>query len=73
MVRELFSKQNIDFAERAREIAEEHMRPIAAKHDVDQTYPWAAQQAIREAGLFGRVDPQGVRRRTAAACSTCAS
>src|SRR5262245_20731901 len=53
MTRELLTKQNIDFMERAREVAEKHVRPIAAKHDVEQTYPWAFQKAIKEAGLSG--------------------
>jgi alkylation response protein AidB-like acyl-CoA dehydrogenase len=53
MVRELLTKQNIDFMERAREVAETHVRPIAAQHDVEQTYPWAFQKAIKEAGLSG--------------------
>ena len=53
MTRELLSKQNIDFMERAREVAEKHVRPIAAQHDVEQTYPWAFQKAIKEAGLSG--------------------
>jgi butyryl-CoA dehydrogenase len=53
MIRELFTPQNIDFMERAREVAEKTMRPIAATHDVEQTYPWAAQKAIKEAGLSG--------------------
>ena len=53
MTRELLSKQNIDFMERAREVAERHVRPIAAKHDVEQTYPWEFQKAIQEAGLSG--------------------
>ena len=53
MVRELLSKQNIDFMERAREVAETHVRPIAAQHDVEQTYPWAFQKAIKDAGLSG--------------------
>ena len=53
MIRELFTSQNIDFMERAREVAEKVMRPIAAKHDVEQTYPWEAQKAIKAAGLSG--------------------
>jgi alkylation response protein AidB-like acyl-CoA dehydrogenase len=53
MIRELLSKQNIDFMERAREVAEKHIRPVAAQHDVEQTYPWSVQKAIKEAGLSG--------------------
>lgn len=39
--------------ERARHVAETVMRPVAAKYDVDQTYPWEVQHAIRDAGLSG--------------------
>ncbi len=53
MIRELYTPKNLEFMERAREVAERVMRPIAAKHDVEQTYPWEAQRAIREAGLSG--------------------
>ena len=53
MIRELLTPQNVDFMERAREVAEKHIRPIAAHHDVEQTYPWSAQRAIKEAGLSG--------------------
>jgi alkylation response protein AidB-like acyl-CoA dehydrogenase len=53
MIRELLSKQNIDFMERAREVAERHVRPLAVKHDVEQTYPWEFQKAVKEAGLSG--------------------
>jgi alkylation response protein AidB-like acyl-CoA dehydrogenase len=53
MIRELLTKQNIDFMERAREVAEKHIRPIAAQHDVEQTYPWSFQRAVKEAGLSG--------------------
>ena len=53
MIRELLTKQNIEFAERAREVAETSIRPIAAQHDVEQTYPWSAQKAIKDAGLSG--------------------
>ena len=50
---ELLSAKNLDFMERAREVAEKVMRPVAAKYDVEQTYPWEVQRAIRDAGLSG--------------------
>lgn len=53
MTRELLSKQNIEFMDRAREVAEQHVRPLAAKHDIDQTYPWEFQKAVKDAGLSG--------------------
>ncbi|MDH3592266.1 MAG: acyl-CoA dehydrogenase family protein [Planctomycetota bacterium] len=53
MIKELLTKQNIEYVERAREVAETAMRPIAAKHDAEQTYPYEAQRAIADAGLSG--------------------
>lgn len=53
MIRELFTPKNIEFMERAREVADKAMRPVAAKYDVEQTYPWEVQKAIKEAGLSG--------------------
>ena len=29
------------------------VRPVAARHDRDQTYPWTVQKALKEAGLTG--------------------
>jgi len=53
MIKELYTPQQIDLWERARELAETAMRPVAAKYDVEQTYPWEVQEAIKEAGLSG--------------------
>ncbi|MEE8596158.1 MAG: acyl-CoA dehydrogenase family protein, partial [Gemmatimonadota bacterium] len=53
MIKELYTPQQIDLWERARELAETAMRPVAAKYDVEQTYPWEVQAAIKEAGLSG--------------------
>ena len=58
MINELFTKQQIELKERARDLAETVMRPVAAKHDVDQTYPWEVQKAVREAGLWGTWIPE---------------
>jgi butyryl-CoA dehydrogenase len=53
MIKELYTPQQIELWERARELAETAMRPVAAKYDVEQTYPWEVQEAIKEAGLSG--------------------
>jgi butyryl-CoA dehydrogenase len=53
MHKDLLTPTNIDFMQRAREIAETVMRPVAAKYDVEQTYPWEVQRAIKDAGLSG--------------------
>ena len=47
MIKELYTPQQIDLWERARELAETAMRPVAAKYDVEQAYPWEVQQGIR--------------------------
>ena len=53
MDQELLTRRNLEFQERARDVAERVVRPIAARYDVEQTYPWEFQRAIREAGLSG--------------------
>jgi butyryl-CoA dehydrogenase len=53
MIEELFTPAQVELRERARHVAETAMRPVAAKYDVEQTYPWEVQHAIRDAGLSG--------------------
>jgi butyryl-CoA dehydrogenase len=53
MIKELLTPENMEYIERAREVAEKAMRPVAAKYDAEQAYPWEVQRAIREADLAG--------------------
>jgi len=53
MIEELYTPQQVELRARARELAETVMRPLAAKYDEEQTYPWEVQKAIAEAGLSG--------------------
>ena len=53
MIKELLTPENVEYIERARHIAETVMRPVAAKYDREQTYPWEVQEAIKDAGLAG--------------------
>jgi len=53
MIKELLTPENLEYIERARDLAENVMRPVAAKYDREQTYPWEVQKAIKEAGLAG--------------------
>jgi alkylation response protein AidB-like acyl-CoA dehydrogenase len=53
MIKELYTPLQMELKSRARELAEKVIRPVAAKHDVEQTYPWEVQKAIKEAGLSG--------------------
>jgi alkylation response protein AidB-like acyl-CoA dehydrogenase len=47
------SEQNIMWRERARAVAEKVVRPLAAKYDRLQEYPWEIKEALAEAGLMG--------------------
>ena len=40
MIQELYTPQQIELRNKARDLAENVMRPVAAKYDVEQTYPW---------------------------------
>ena len=53
MFEELYTPLQIELRERARHVADTVMRPVAARYDVEQTYPWEVQHAIRDAGLSG--------------------
>lgn len=44
--------------ELAHKIAEEKIRPVAAKYDVSEEYPWDVLKVIAEAGLFGLFIPE---------------
>jgi butyryl-CoA dehydrogenase len=47
------SKQNLEWKERARAIAEEVVRPVAKKYDDLQEYPWEVKDALAAGGLMG--------------------
>jgi len=44
--------ENLVWRERARDVAEKVVRPLAAQYDRDQTYPWEIKDAIASAGLL---------------------
>jgi butyryl-CoA dehydrogenase len=48
----VFSDKAKELARLAREIAEKHVRPSAAKYDKLQEYNWDAARAVAQAGLF---------------------
>lgn len=52
-MRELLTKKNIEFIERAKEVADKHIRPIAAELDREQKYPWTIIEALKKANLMG--------------------
>jgi butyryl-CoA dehydrogenase len=53
-----FSPLCEELAAKAREIAEKHVRPSAAKYDKAQEYNWEAARAVAAAGLFKTFVPK---------------
>jgi butyryl-CoA dehydrogenase len=53
-----FTPQCEELAAKAREIAEKHVRPSAAKYDKAQEYNWDAARAVAQAGLFKTFVPK---------------
>jgi butyryl-CoA dehydrogenase len=49
----MLSPQNIAWRDKARALADDVVRPLAAKYDRAQEYPWEIRDALAEAGLFG--------------------
>jgi butyryl-CoA dehydrogenase len=54
----VFSELALELREKAREIAEKHVRPNAAKFDRAQEYNYEAARAVAEAGLFRTFIPK---------------
>jgi butyryl-CoA dehydrogenase len=52
-MKQLLPRRAQDYQERAREIAEKAVRPIAAELDRTGEYPWSVIAALREADLMG--------------------
>src|SRR5512146_1421492 len=52
-MRELLSKQNLDYMDRAREVAEKFVRPRAAELDRTAEYGWDILEALRKYELTG--------------------
>ncbi len=55
---ELLTKENLQYREMAREIAQKHVRPIAAELDRTGEYPWSVIQALQEMGMMGMWIPK---------------
>jgi len=52
-MKELLPKKSQEYMERAREVAEKAVRPVAAELDRTGEYPWSVIEALREADLMG--------------------
>jgi len=50
---ELLPKRAQEYRERAREVAEKFVRPVAAELDRTGEYPWSVVEALRDAELMG--------------------
>jgi alkylation response protein AidB-like acyl-CoA dehydrogenase len=50
---ELLSPVNLEWRNRAREVANQSVRPLAAHYDRVQEYPWEIKKALGDAGLMG--------------------
>jgi len=52
-MRELLTAKNLDYQDRAREVAEKHVRPRAAELDRTGEYGWDILEALKSHGLTG--------------------
>ena len=48
----LLTPENVEWRQRAREVADKHVRPVAWKYDRLQEYPWEVQARMKEYDLF---------------------
>lgn len=49
----MLTKENLEWREKAKTIAEKVVRPVAAKYDKEQVYPEEVRVALKDAGLMG--------------------
>ena len=68
---ELLSEQNIDFVERAREVAEKYIRPRAAELDRTGEYGWDILEALKSYELTGAWIPQEYGGKVAGVLDLC--
>jgi len=52
-MRELLNKQSLDYQDRAREVAEKFVRPVAAELDRTGEYGWSVLEGLKEYELIG--------------------
>ena len=52
------STENLEWKERAKEVADKHIRPVAWKYDRLQEYPFEVRDRMKEYGLFGVFVPK---------------
>ena len=54
----LFTDEQKMIKELSHRIAEEKIRPVAAKHDQSEEFPWEVMKVVADAGLFGLFIPE---------------
>jgi len=52
-MKELLSRENLEYIAKAKEIAEKHIKPLAAEMDREQRYPWEIIKELQKADLMG--------------------
>lgn len=70
-MKELLSKRTREYQERAREVAERAVRPVAAELDRTGEYPWSVIRALREAKLMGIWVPEEYGGQSAGVLDLC--
>lgn len=68
---ELLTKENLEWREKARAIANEYVRPIAAELDRTGEYPWSVIKALQENGLMGIWIPEEYGGKGAGVLNLC--
>ena len=70
-MKELLPKKTQEYMERAREVAEKAVRPVAAELDRTGEYPWSVIEALREADLMGIWIPEEYGGQSAGILDLC--
>ena len=70
-MRELLSKTNLEYQERAREVAEKYVRPRAAELDRTGEYGWDILEGLKSAGLTGIWIPEEYDGQSAGVLDLC--
>jgi alkylation response protein AidB-like acyl-CoA dehydrogenase len=70
-MRELLSKGNLDYKDRAREVAEKYVRPQAAELDRTGEYGWEILEALKSYGLTGIWIPKEYGGQSAGVLDLC--
>jgi len=70
-MKELLPPEARDYKERAHEVAEQAVRPVAAELDRTREYPWSVVKALRDADLMGIWIPEEYGGQSAGVLDLC--